>query len=1227
MLDFEKVLDVATQKIDEIYSQDKRRKGIVCPICGNGQGKDGDGVTFVKSGSPILKCFRCGFSGNVINMTAKAQNISYREAAEILAEKLGIDETNYQYDPNRRMKAFDVPKIESAIKDIPEEKVDQTKYYKRVEEHLTDTDYPKSRGLSLETCRRFHLGFDKNWRHPKNLHAPSSPRLIIPTSAFSYLARDVRKNSNKRFSKQKFGSMSIFNVENIGYEYTFVTEGEIDAMSFYELCHADAVALGSVSYIKKFVDHLKMFEGKKPKYLIAALDNDEAGQEGNLKLKQALKEIGINVLIADFIYRDLDNNIDYKDANEILVKNREAFADNVELIWKIADQYYESDKLASQIVSEMNATIETPYSEEELSSMIKEPEFTAEKLQSMFEDEKFSNEELTQMLSKGISQSIESDRVKKNEPLYPGGIFNYSFDISKHPPTRYRDFPEKYPNELQVRYAMNGKLVKVDPIELKKSKDLLQSITEFNFKTVYTPKVLWALAYCLLSIEDVDIDLNPENYAEFVVNCEDNGVNHKGFIPFVNEYVDKFKMVMNQKYWASEELKLSDEEKTALIASSSLIKNSKNEESLSNQFWGLEQDAENVAEIPAAPSEEITPQPKEEEKVVPVSIAQDLIVATETAVISSIQTFGMATVFSTELSELEKSKNLLSSITEFNNDTIFAPETLQAAAYCKVYEPLEFVKFLEHCRENKIEITLLKEYIRQIAQPFEKTKRRNDNQKEKERVAEETKRKKEELKIERYNNSVKMNALLNQPQSPERDRKLIEFVQNSLERDYNGRVNSSSVANFELALNFDPIIRECVGYDAFSQKIVARRKLPWTDDLSSQSVWTNYDDVGLQNYLNRTYELNNERIFFNVLFEYAQKNSFHPVKNYFEKLPEWDRITRAVEYFIENLEIADSRYSREVIKSWMIAAIARVFHPGCKWDYILVIKGEHGFGKSTFFSKLAGKWFNDSIENIGGKETLENLFGSWIIELCEMQAFEEADNKIIQSFTSRQKDKFRVPYGRRTEEFLRQCVFVATTDDEEFLKDCADNQRFLVLVSEANDRSCREKLSKLGADYIGQIWAEIFHYYHQLFSADEVFDSSKLLPDNDILEIAKEIRKNYTEDSGLAGMIETYLEIKIPESAVWEEYTMSERREYIQNYSASSLNENSKLVPRKVVSAIEIAYELLRIDNPYKEKGTLKKIGAILSKMKGWHRVAWKYRGVYGQQRVSYERLAEPPVA
>ena len=351
-MDFDRIRDAATMNINSLYPSDKRGKGIICPICGNGQGKDGDGVSFVK-GSQILKCFRCNFSGDVIKLTAKARNISYHEAAEILAEKLGITGESHRNnsEKDKPIEKFYVPKFEHAKVDIPEEKVDQTEYFKKIEKYLPFTDYPARRGLSQETCQHFHLGYDAIWRHPKVPKAPVSPRLIIPTGKYSYLARDVRENlteNQKRYSKQKFGSVSLFNIDALDYEFSFITEGEIDAMSFYEACKVNALALGSVSNIQKLTDHLKAAT-KKPKYIIAALDNDQAGREGNLKLKQSLKEIGIHALIADFIYSDLDSGAEYKDANEILVKNRGAFIENIELIWKISCEDYETDKIASQL--------------------------------------------------------------------------------------------------------------------------------------------------------------------------------------------------------------------------------------------------------------------------------------------------------------------------------------------------------------------------------------------------------------------------------------------------------------------------------------------------------------------------------------------------------------------------------------------------------------------------------------------------------------------------------------------------------------------------------------------------------------------------------------------------------------------------------------------------------------------------------------------------------------
>lgn len=964
------VQDVATEHLHSLFPPDKHGKGIVCPICGNGSGKKGDGVTFVKN-THILKCFHCGFSGDVIKLTAEHSHCSYIEAAKTLAKKFGIDHHNDSFHlPTEKFKV----KQKNISAEKPVEKIDFTEFFSNAEKNLSLTDYHTRRGFSLETCRHFHFGFDANWQHPKVPNAPKTSRLIVPTSKFSYLARDTRRNipeHQKKYSKQKVGSVQLFNLDALNCDFPFVTEGELDAVSFYEIGF-NAVALGSVSNINKFVQHLKTLT-KKPKCIIIALDRDKAGQKGAMKMQMQLELENLD--IPSIVVNDIYGNC--KDANEALVANKSEF--------KI--------KAATSI----DAAAVSVSSDNDISGQ-------------------------------------KGDEKMKPESIIPNGIIPVS----------------------------------------------IQPVT--------------------ISASDSDKKIQIET----------------------------------------------------AIGLNSTVK----------------------ADIPAVTN------PK-----------------------------------------LNEAKKKLANISDFSNKNIFAEEILQAAAYCSVYSPADLIDFLERCKANKIGITALKDYIDDYSKPIKRNKKREEKELAKKLAVQNAKKHREELQKKIFANRARLVELSEQPQTFERDEEIINLIHDSLERDRFGKVLSSSVNNFELVLNFDPLVKECIGYDAFSHKLMPRRQLAWTNQLVNQNAWANYDDASLQNHLNRTYGLSNERIFNNVLLEYAHQHSFHPVRDYFDNLPEWDFKFRASTFFIDALDIEDTQYAREISRSWLLAAIARIFNPGCKWDYTLVIKGEQGVGKSTVFSKLAGKWFNDSIDNINGKDALEGLLGSWIVEIGEMQATKKADNEAIKAFLSRQTDKFRVPYGRRTEEFSRQCVFAATTNNEEFLKDRTGGRRFFILISNANQDSCKERMAKFDQNYIDQLWAEMLFYYNLIFK--DSFDSSLLLPSPEILQIAKGIQANYTEGSSLEGLIDNYLHTKIPKPKIWEKKTLSQRREFIHAQTPEDNASDDELVERNIVSAVEIAYELLNIDNPNKERGTLKEITEILSRKEGWRRTTWKRLSGYGQQRIAFERIPD----
>lgn len=290
---------------------DRSKKGYICPICSSGTGKHGTGIT-TKDGVHFT-CWRgCFTSADIIDIIGLEYNISdYNDkllkAAQIF--QLDINKyTNKQYN------------IQNDIDDK------QKKYFKlyfsEVKKLINDTSY--HRGLSKQTLDRFNIGYDPEWVHPKAPNAPPSPRLIIPTGDFSYLARDTRLNLTpiqQKYSKSKVGKVQIFNLQAIytAQKPIFIVEGEIDALSIIDV-GGEAVALGSTSNVNLLLSELEKNKPIKP--LIIAMDNDTAGGKASNQLIEGLNNLGISFFM-------LDIASPYKDANEALNADKETFKQKV----------------------------------------------------------------------------------------------------------------------------------------------------------------------------------------------------------------------------------------------------------------------------------------------------------------------------------------------------------------------------------------------------------------------------------------------------------------------------------------------------------------------------------------------------------------------------------------------------------------------------------------------------------------------------------------------------------------------------------------------------------------------------------------------------------------------------------------------------------------------------------------------------------------------------------
>lgn len=422
-----------------------------------------------------------------------------------------------------------------------------------------------------------------------------------------------------------------------------------------------------------------------------------------------------------------------------------------------------------------------------------------------------------------------------------------------------------------------------------------------------------------------------------------------------------------------------------------------------------------------------------------------------------------------------------------------------------------------------------------------------------------------------------------------------------LKRDKNG-TPESDVYNCLVVLKQDPALKGKIRLDEFAHRLVVIDDLPWRGK-DETPYWTDTDDACLRNYFATKYLIKGKGIIDDALQEVTQDNKFHPVREYLKGLT-WDGECRLDTLFIDYIGAEDTEYIRAVTRKWMCGAVARVMDPGVKFDTAIVLYGSQGLGKSLILERLGRKWFNNSLVDIKTKDALEQIQGSWIVELAELAPTYKNDNEIVKAFISRTSDRFRSPYGRRTEEYPRQCVFAGSTNNLMFLKDRTGNRRFWPITGD-KDRKTKNSW-ELSKDDIDQIWAEAFVYWSE---------GEPLVLEGALEEEALRIQLSHTEGGELVGLIEEYLEMELPED--WESKDIYDRREYIRNYGD---DDYCGSVQRERVCALEIWCEVMEGDRKNLQNAKAREIIDILQSIKGWSPYSksvgkMRFGKMYGVQR------------
>lgn len=275
------------------------------------------------------------------------------------------------------------------------------------------------------------------------------------------------------------------------------------------------------------------------------------------------------------------------------------------------------------------------------------------------------------------------------------------------------------------------------------------------------------------------------------------------------------------------------------------------------------------------------------------------------------------------------------------------------------------------------------------------------------------------------------------------------------------------LANAELYLRNLPPWKGCVGYDEFAERTVFRKPLPFAPKGPATGEWTDYHDVSTTIWLQRTLcvEFSPQTVA-QAVENLARDHRFHPVRDALNALPAWDGQRRNERWLSDYLGVEDTPYVRLVGRFFLIGMMKRVFEPGCKFDYSLVLEGDQGLGKSTAVRILAWNWYADTDLDLNNKDALLALPGHWVYEISEMGSLAKAEAAKQKSFLSRQEDEYRPPYGKRLIRAPRQVVFVGTTNEEEYLKDPTGGRRFwpVMCAGEFNLDGMRENILQMYAE-------------------------------------------------------------------------------------------------------------------------------------------------------------------
>ena len=406
------------------------------------------------------------------------------------------------------------------------------------------------------------------------------------------------------------------------------------------------------------------------------------------------------------------------------------------------------------------------------------------------------------------------------------------------------------------------------------------------------------------------------------------------------------------------------------------------------------------------------------------------------------------------------------------------------------------------------------------------------------------------------------------------------------------------IVNWDLIADNDQAF-QVLQFNELSMAIEISGDLPWRKLTPGREVFDSGDRSALALHIERAYHIRPSRGYLDDLIsDKAMPRRVNPVRDYLNTL-QWDGTPR-VETCLPGVLV--NPFTRMVARKSMVAAVARMLDPGCKWDHMLILYGTEGLGKSRWVDVMA-KGYSASLGRIGDKDTLITMQRAWIMTSDEGHSLRKADFDAQKEFLTRTADIFRMPYEREALVHKRHCVIWGTTNDEVFLRKQEGNRRFLIVQCEqAVDED------KLTDHYVDQVWAEALHLYRA---------GEQLWLDDRESALASKARESFTEEDALSGIIESYLDTKVPDT--WDELSPEGRQMWLLNAQDGFSPAGTQ--PINQVCSLQVWMEAMGRRRGDHRRIDLLEITNALKALPGWRALPGSRRMPgYGPQKV-FERI------